>query len=74
MADKNFTKIKSKTRKVQFPSDSVSADKGFNVYVLDNFVGNFRTIADCRQAVIMKYNLHEDKELAYSRDVSIETV
>lgn len=66
----NKERKERKARRVEF--NEAQANKGFNVYVLGKFVGNFQTIDECRQAVIVKYNLHEEKELAYSREVVIE--
>lgn len=51
--------------------EEARADKGFNFFVLNMFIGNFQTVDEGRQAVINFCGLKDDEQMfAWSRDVS----
>lgn len=46
--------------------ESAQANKGFDVYVINKFIGNFPSIDECRKGVINKLGLGNGNEyLAY---------
>jgi len=51
--------------------EEARADKGFNFFVLNVFIGNFQTVDEGRQGVIDFCGLKDDEQMfAWSRDVS----
>jgi hypothetical protein len=51
--------------------EEARADKGFNFFVLNVFIGNFQTVDEGGQGVINFCGLKDDEQMfAWSRDVS----
>jgi hypothetical protein len=63
--------VKKSSKKVVRIAEDASAEKGYDFYILNRYIGNFKSIEDGRQGVIAFCNLTDGEELfAWSRDVS----